>query len=82
MTAQAFMKGIVFDPVKEYPWSLGMGNVKANLLRLKEADTAIDPAAWKIQKLLQKTSDTTDIEAGIRLLMQVTWTTNTTEQQR
>eukprot|EP00974_Lingulodinium_polyedra_P028845 2779684-Lingulodinium_polyedra.AAC.1 len=83
LTSRAFIAQECFHLVEQRPWSLGQGNIEANLQALREeVEQPAEPTTFKIWTLLQKgTTLMSELVAGVKLLMECPWSTNTTEQQ-
>lgn len=80
-TCVAFMDQQIFMPAVQLPWSLGQGDVDANLRRLRIAPRPEEPVSRKVQELLNEGCNLAELKAGIRLLMECPWATSTVEQQ-
>eukprot|EP00969_Alexandrium_andersonii_P121553 5373634-Alexandrium_andersonii.AAC.1 len=79
-TAVGFMTQQLFAPASEYPWCLGAGNVEGNLDELAQGPEPQEAVASKIWRLLQLGYSKAMLVAGVRLLMQCSWSTATAEQ--
>lgn len=79
----AFIEHEAFEPACQLPWSLGHGSIRDNLVALGQQEEEPDePTTFKIWAALQKgTIPMNALVAGIRLLLECPWSTNTTEQQ-
>ena len=65
---------------EQLPWTLGRGDVGANLVALKAGPKPAQPTARKIWELLQAGHSREQLETGVRLLMDAPWATSATEQ--
>lgn len=79
--SMAFMKQELFDLAHGYPWKLGQGNIRDNLLELGSLPDASDPTTHKIQRLVQAKVNMNELEVAVKLLLECPWTTTVTEQQ-
>lgn len=66
--------------VNKLPWTLGRGDIRENLMSLRAAPEPSEPVSAKIWALLKKGFNMNNLEAAVRLLMDVPWTTMSTEQ--
>eukprot|EP00974_Lingulodinium_polyedra_P008462 807650-Lingulodinium_polyedra.AAC.1 len=80
LVAFAFMDSECFQKATKAPWTLCQGDIKQDLLELKEAGPATEGTTWKVQQLLQRGHNLTELIAGVKLLQEATWSTCSVEQ--
>lgn len=83
LITRAFIEEEAFKPACELPWTLGHGSIHDNLLALRlQEEPPEEPTTHKIWTMMKlNTVPMSQMVAGIRLLLECPWSTNTTEQQ-
>lgn len=80
LVAVAFMDSQIFQPISQYPWCLLQGNVRDNLEALRAEPDHYEATTWKIQKLVQENHSMHELLEAMRVLAEVNWSTQVTEQ--
>jgi hypothetical protein len=75
------MHAKVFSQLRQFPWSLAIGDIENNLDTLAAStDEISDLCTAKIKQLLQAGHNRTVLKDGIALLREVPWSTAGVEQ--
>ena len=74
-----FVRRVLWE-ANQYPWRLARGDVRANLEALRGEAEPVDPATSRIWMLLEIGVDMNILEAAVKLLREIPWTTMIVEQ--
>eukprot|EP00969_Alexandrium_andersonii_P125452 5545857-Alexandrium_andersonii.AAC.1 len=79
--AVGFLTDRIFREAARSPWCLAIGDRQANLASLLAGEEPSEPVACKIYRLLQLGFNRAQLDAALRLLAEVPWSTASVEQQ-
>ena len=80
MVAGGYIAAKILKPVHALPWSLVVVDEAANLDALKAGSPPSEPIALKVYKLLHLGFSRSQLEAGLSLAEEASWSTAVTEQ--
>lgn len=71
----------VLRPAGDLPWRLARGDVRQNLLDMRDEEPPDEPFSWQMWQLLRMGVNIEQLVSTVRLLLEIGWTTLPAEQQ-